>query len=154
MPSNKDHKNLSKAIRKLKFPIPVEIFNALNATIPISACEIVIFDKSKGLLLTWREDEFWKGWHFPGSIIRKGEKFEQTLKRVAKDELGRNLKSHQFIFPMNYHNGPRGHSVSFVFLCELSGQPKDGKFFKTMPKDIIKDHRELWKNFQTFQKNR
>jgi ADP-ribose pyrophosphatase YjhB (NUDIX family) len=142
------NKSLIEQIKKLKTPLPEEIFNALNKLVPFAACEIAVVNK-EGVLLTFRQDKFWKGWHFPGSIIRSGESFADVLKRTAKKELGSALKSFEFLLPMNYPKGARGHSISFVFLCRLKGKPRKGKFFSKMPESIIKEHKELFKKLTT-----
>ena len=151
MLSPKEVRIFKRLVKKLKAhngELPEETFNALNKVLAFPACEMAVADKQKRLLLTWRKDKFWKGWHFPGSVLRNKEEFAEALQRTAQKELGRGLKSFKFLFPMNYPKGARGHSVTFVFLCRLNGKPKNGKFFKIMPKSIIPEHRQLWKRLK------
>jgi colanic acid biosynthesis protein WcaH len=142
----KEVKRLSLLLSKIECPhkgLPQAVFDSLINIVPFVACELVIMDKG-GILLTWREDKFWRGWHIPGGLLRFKDSFDKRIKEVAKKELGVNIKKYKFLFPINYTDCSRGHAVSLVFLCQVDATPKDGKFFRKMPKDIIKEHQETW----------
>ena len=148
MLTQKATKQLVKLLGKVKNPhkgLPEPLFSALTKIVPFASCEIVIMNHKKELFLTWRDDEWWQGWHFPGGLMRYKESFERSLQNTAKRELGIRLSSFKFIFPVNYNKGPRGHSVSFIFLCQTRQKPKVGNFFKTMPKDMISLHKPVWR---------
>lgn len=150
MISEGDIRTLGRLLAKIERPeqgLQQEVFDVLVKLVPFVACEMVVMNHRREILLTYRRDEFWQGWHFPGGLMRYNDTFEKRLKETVKRELGAGLKSHRFLFPINYRypkNNPRGHAVSLVFLCQLKDKPKDGKFFAKMPKDIINDHRMLW----------
>lgn len=127
--------------------LPQPVFDALCGMVPFVACELVIVDK-KGILLTWRNDKWWRGWHFPGGLFRFRESFEERIKKVARKELGVNIKSFKLLFVKDCSQGARGHVVSLVFRCETVMTPKHGKYFQKMPKNIIEEHREFWKKIQ------
>lgn len=146
MLNKKELKQLTSLIKKIDKPhegLPQPVFDALLNIVPFVACELVIKNK-KGILLTWREDKWWKGWHIPGGLLRYRENFDERIQKVAWEELGVNITNYKFLFPINYSQGIRGHVVSLIFICETKMTPKDGKFFKKMPKDIIEAHKELW----------
>ncbi|MEK9154608.1 MAG: NUDIX domain-containing protein [Patescibacteria group bacterium] len=147
MLNKKEFKQLSSLLKKIKNPhegLPQPVFDALLNVVPFFACELVIVGK-KGILLTWREDKWWKGWHFPGGLLRYRESFDERIAKVAFNELGINIKKSKFLFLKNYDQGIRCHTISAVFLCKTDMTPKDGKFFEKMPKNIIEEHKELWK---------
>lgn len=147
MLSQKEIKHLVSLIKKIDNPhegLPQPVFDILIKTVPFVACELVVADK-KGILLTWREDKLWRGWHFPGGLLRYRERFEERIEQVAWKEFGVNVSSWKFLFPKDGSQGKRGHVVSLVFLCRTLMTPKSGKFFKKMPKNIIEEHKELWK---------
>ncbi len=135
-----------------KGDLPFEIFLAISKMVVFTACEIVVVNEKKEILLCWRNDRWWTGWHFPGGLLRFGEKFEQRLKKTAVAELGVKLLSSKFLFPVNYPVSKRGQDVGLIFLCKVSGQPKSGKFFKSPPKDLIFEHKKVWKNLQQYLK--
>lgn len=150
MLNQKEIKQLSGLVKKINRPqdgLPQGVFNALTKIVPFVACELVIMGE-RGLLLTWRNDEWWTGWHVPGGLLHYGEDFVERLKKVAQIELGVKLKRVKFLFPMNYKKTARGHDVSLVFLGVLAKSPQTGKFFKAMPKDIILEHKELWRRIK------
>lgn len=148
------HKRLENLARELigiaqpKQDIPQLIFDALATFMPFIAVEVIVVNRKGEMLLTWREDRYWRGWHFPGGLLRFGESFEERLQKTVRRELGVKIKSHKFLAPKNYGRHERGHDVSLLFLCQLTGSPKRGQFFKTMPREIITVHQSLWQELR------
>ena len=146
----KELKLLTSLLKKIENPhegLPKPLFDALCRIVPFVACELII-KSEKGILLTWREDKWWRGWHLPGGLFRYRESFEERIQATAWKELGVSISNYKFLFPLDYSQGKRAHCVSLIFLCETSMKPKDGKFFKKMPKNIIGEHREYWKKLE------
>lgn len=144
----KDLENFTRIVKKIKHPergLEQGVFDALCSLVTHTACELVIVNNKNEILLTFRKDKFWEGWHFPGGLLRYKESFLARLKLVVKLELKVKLVSAKFLFPINYINSKRGHDVSLVFLCKLEKALKVGKWFKQMPKNIIPEHKMLWK---------
>lgn len=150
MINQKEIKQLVSFIKKLENPhegLPKPVFDALVGIVPFIACEIVVISE-KGVLLKWRDDKLWRGWHFPGGLLRFGETFDERIAKTVWDELEINIESHKFLFINDYRPGVRGHTISLVFLCKTEMTPKNGKFFKKMPKNIIEEHKEFWKKIE------
>lgn len=148
MLTQKEIKQLVKLLRKVKNPhngLPEQIFIALTKIVPFVACEMALVNSKKKILLTWRDDQWWTGRHFPGGLMRLGESFEENLQNTARRELGIKLASFKFLFLHNYQKGRRGHAISLVFLCRTNQKPHDGKFFKAIPKDLIAIQKPLWR---------
>ena len=153
MLSKREEKHLVKLVNKIgnvSQGLPQLIFEALCKVVIFPSCEVVVANEKKEVLMTFRSDEFWHGWHFPGRLIRYGQTFKQCLTQVVKTELGCQLKLFKFLFPLDYAKGLRGPGIGLVFLCQVQGRPKNGKFFKVMPKNIIFEHKELWKELEKF----
>ena len=112
-------------------------FDRIVKLVPFVACEVLIYDKKKGILLLKRRDRYYKGWHIPGGLLRFRESFDERIQAVARDELGIHISSHKLINTYNYIDDPRGHTVGFVFLCRATGIAKNGKYFKTIPKNTL-----------------
>lgn len=147
MLDKKEIKQLVSLLKKIENPhegLPQPVFDALVKLVPFAACELIIANNKKEILLAWRDDKYWKGWHFPGGLLRFGESFDERIQKTAWNELGINIEKSKFLFPVNYVGSARGHGVSLIFLCFTQMIPKDGKFFKKMPRNIISEHRELW----------
>ncbi len=143
---------IAKKIDKPHEGLPKAVFQALCKVVPFAACELAIVNSKKEILLVWRDDKFWRGWHFPGGLIRFRESFEARIEKNAWEELGAKIETLQFLFPMNYPQSKRGHNVALVFLCRTEMKPKKGRWFKTMPKNIIEEHKEVWKKVKSFLK--
>ena len=146
MLSKKEIQQLSVLLKKIDNPhegLPQPIFDALLRIVPFVACELVITDK-KGILLTYRHDKWFKGWHLPGGLMRYNESFQERIDHVIKNELGVKVINIKFLFPYNYNFCVRGHGVSLFFLCQTDKKPKNGKYFKKMPKNIIPAHKKVW----------
>lgn len=147
MLSKKEIEKLAALIKRIPNPhqgLPQPVFDALIKTVPFIACELIVAGKD-GLLLTWRDDEFWQGWHFPGGLMRYRESFKERLNIVAQKELGAKISSYRFLSLKNCPNGERGHCLSLVFLCRLDHPPKNGKFFKKIPTAAITEHKKVWR---------
>jgi ADP-ribose pyrophosphatase YjhB (NUDIX family) len=147
MLNRSETKQLVKLLKKIENPhegLPKPVFDVLVKMVPFIACELIIANSKGQLLLTWRHDKFWKGWHFPGGLMRYNDLFDERIQRTAEAELGIDIESSKFLFPINYTRTRRGHAVSLVFLCKTEMKPKSGKFFSAMPKNIIEVHKEVW----------
>lgn len=117
-------------------------FDHIVKLVPFVACELVIMNTEKEFLLMWRDDKHYKGWHFPGGLLRYKESFRDRIRYVAQEELGVRIKKAEFIDVYNYLDDPRGHTVALIFLCTTDQKPKGGKFFKKIPRNTLKHYRE------------
>ena len=147
--TSQDEKYFLAAVKKIKRPqdgLPFSVFESLCKIVPFIGCEIIIQDDCGRFLLTWRDDKWYHGWHFPGGLLRAGETFEERINQTTIRELGVKTKKVMFLKPIN-HGGRdrRGYVISLAFLCQLNKKPTVGKFFARMPKDIIPEHRLLWR---------
>lgn len=149
--TEEDVRTFQRIAAKIKDPgqgLPQGVFDALCKLVPFPACELVVVNADKEVLLTWRDDGYWRGWHFPGGLMRMNEDFISRLNKTAQREFGCKVISAKYLFPFNYPRTARGHDVSFIFLCKIKGKPTDGKFFKKMPKDLIAQHREVFRRLK------
>jgi len=144
--------------------LPEEVFLFVSRVTPLINVDLLIKNKHKETLLTWRDDGFFSaGWHIPGGIVRYQEPISERIRAVAAQELGARVKHgktplliREVIIP-NLKN--RGHAISFLFECSLisqpakqlryaKGVPKVGQWawHKKCPKNIIDVHR-MYKKF-------
>lgn len=146
--NDQEEKRLKKFLVELK-PIPhlkPEFFETILPLVVTVAVELVIVKGGK-ILLTWRNDKFYRGWHFPGSIMGVNESFKDTCKRITKEELGVNFKSFKLIDIINNpldKTNPRNHLVSLLMSCEIKGKSRTGQWFSKCPLDIIPVHKKFW----------
>ena len=159
-------KSLDKLINKIEKKIenpskglPEDIFRFISRITPLINVDLLIQNKKKGTLLTWRNagEKYAAGWHVPGGIIRIGEKIHKRLIKVAKTELGAKIifnKNVKEINEIHLDQKNRKHFVSLLYKCKLKTKlrnqldfKKNKKlvqdtwcWFKKPPKKLIKSH--------------
>lgn len=137
--------------------LPEEVFLYASQITPLVNVDLLIKDEVKGVLLTWRDDDYYDaGWHVPGGIIRYKETFSDRIHAVARQELGASVVHDPDPIAINQVIHPtktiRGHFISLLFACRLISppaeilavldQPKRGQFqwHKTCPDNLISVH--------------
>lgn len=74
-----------------------ELYKQIYSQVPRLCVELVI-KNSEGVLLTLRNIVPYKAyWHLPGGTVLFNETLEQTVKRVAWEELGVKVSSMRFL---------------------------------------------------------
>lgn len=121
-----------------------DLFEAVIKIVPQVAVEALIVDDinhPKKILVTWRKDKNYTGWHFPGGFIRFGSSFEKTLHDVVKKKTGVKIRRIKDTGIKYSETDKRGHTVGLVFLVELAGKPTIGKWFNSTPEKLLKHHK-------------
>ena len=84
-----EFENILARIGNARDGLPEDVFRLVSQLTPLVNVELLINDKNKGTLLTWRHDEFYgPDWHLPGGIIRFKEFAATRIEKVAMSELG------------------------------------------------------------------
>ena len=135
--------------------LPEKDFKLIYQKVPRVTVDMVIKD-SRGILLIKREIKPDIGkWHLPGGTVLYKEKVIDSLKRVAKEETGLQIRVKKFLSAFEYRKWKEpgyGHIISLVFLVEPIGGSLKGnariageilKFFKMLPRDIILDQKKI-----------
>jgi ADP-ribose pyrophosphatase YjhB (NUDIX family) len=134
--------------------IPLKQFKSIYNKVPRLCVDLVIKTK-KGIILSKRDIKPSRGmWHLPGGTILFGEKIIDTVARVAKEETGLKLKVKKVLGTMEYlPPKPHAHTVSVAYLVKpISGklrgsnQGREIKFFKSIPKNTIKEQEKFLTN--------
>ena len=144
-------KNLAaQAISRIENPeegIGNDLFEAIIAVAPQAAVELVVVDNTDGptrILLIWRDDEHYLGWHFPGGYPRFGQDLDTAVRAVAERELEAEIRRLERRPKGDYSRvDSRGHTFGLVFLVELDGDPTGGEWFDHVPEDLLPHHKEL-----------
>lgn len=88
--------------KKLKYA-PREIFEQIMEWSVIPTFDLVINYGNQGFIVVKRKIAPYKNqWALPGLRIMKGEEIDDTLKRIAKNELGLNINTQRKIFLGQY----------------------------------------------------
>lgn len=120
--------------------IPKELYEKITASIPIPGVEAMMINDG-ALLLMKRNNDPAKGmWWFPGGRIRRGETFEEALKREVTEETHINFEITRLIGVYN-RIFPGRHDVSIVYLCKATGtkiklnkEHSEYHFFRKLPR--------------------
>ncbi len=120
-------------------------FKKIYTKVPRITIDLIIV-KGKTFLLTKRSIKPFNGlWHFPGGTVLYKEKIEDTISRVAKEELGIKIIQKKFLGYIEVLNDGFRHSVSLAFKCSIPKnqtpkpleQADELKFFNKIPKKMI-----------------
>lgn len=113
----------------------------------VPACVELVIVRDDKVLLTHRKDEFFDGWHTPGTYIGPGETFEEAAQRCANKEIKASVRvlRHIAVF---LNDNPRFSDLSNLLLCEMKEEPQDGTWFTECPTDLIPEHQKFWSVIQ------
>ncbi len=158
---NSIKKKIKYIENKIKNPmkgLPDEVFYFIGRNTPYINVDLLIKCPKKGILLTWRDDNYaGKGWHLPGGIIRFRETIKKRVKMVGKNELNLNIIKSKGPLEINEiiikKQKERSHFISLLYECEVKkSELKNIKknnlinFFKNKPKNLLKLH-NIYKNY-------
>lgn len=152
---------LVRLMHKLKFPVPLPVFEAWCKTFGIVCAEVAVFrDIGNGpeILLIYRKDKFFDGWHIPGCVHLPLECIQDTLRRVLEKEIMVEVDKPIFYkwFERLQGDGDgqskRGYELSLVFTTNILGEFRENeneKFFpiSNLPSNIVKGHIPIVEHF-------
>lgn len=131
---------------------PLEVWHELNSILPSPAVEIIITRTGLDFLLTERRDNNWNGWHIPGGFMLAKESIATACKRVALRELNTPIEFQEIIGTYAWPDHPYASPLSIICICKALEEPKTGKFFTQIPKEIVNHHDEFIRRFLQFTK--
>ena len=136
-------KQLVGLLKKVQLPAPYPVFVALLKSVPVVPVDIAIMPDKNHILLTSRNDEFYKGWHVPGSILLYKEKLGHCAMRVAVQELvllSKDLKHLRFETHFEYFD-TREHGITMFFTAQAKKKSRAGTYFPLdkIPKNFLKE---------------
>ncbi len=125
--------------------LPLKVFVSIYSKVPRLTVDLVIKNK-QGVLLSKRDIPPELGWwHLPGGTVLMGELFEDTVQRVAQEELNTEVKILKPLGFLEYSEGSSlGWTKAAVFLVKplskrLVGgkQAKEINYFARLPEDTL-----------------
>lgn len=114
--------------------LPYKEFKNIYSKVPRLCVDLVIAEKDGAILLSKRDIPPEKGWwHFPGGTVLMGETLEDTIQRVAMEELNTKVKTIKLLGIHEYTDGSGlGYPISAAFQVEPLDQAVGGKQAKTI----------------------
>jgi ADP-ribose pyrophosphatase YjhB (NUDIX family) len=117
--------------------LPLKLFEALRGLASVAVVELCITDPRGAVLLTWREDDHWRGWHFPGGFMAAFESLAEACERIALRELGAGFTFAGVAGVESWPSHPYASPVSILCRGTLDREPTEGRFFAEPPSDLI-----------------
>jgi len=112
------------------------------------AVELAIIDKNK-VLMTWRDDKHFKGWHLPGTYLQQGESLSEAAQRCAMREINVSVEAIRQLSTFNNTDNQRFHDVTILLHCALThAYPDKGQWFTEKPMELIYPQRKYWSAIQ------
>ena len=103
------------------------LYSKIHQLLPIACIDLVIFHKSKILLIKRDVEPAKNQYWFPGGRIMRGESFVEAANRIAKSEVGltisklTNIGIGNLLFKEDpFGHGLGTHTVSFIYKCQTS----------------------------------
>lgn len=131
-----------------KHPLSQEEFDYIFGKVPRLTVEILV-NTPEGVVMTKIPQGVFKGkWNMPGGTVRFGEPLTEAVKRVAKAELGVEVKVGQRLGYIEYPEllaaGYKGWPVGMVFETKIingslsvSDEGEEVACFKIVPENTI-----------------
>lgn len=152
----KNWTELTKRIRFVNGKIPIEAFYAYCEAFVSPVVEIVpyrIKNNILEILLIYRKDKYYDGFHLPGSVMVPGRTSKETLKFLIASELGNKVNTGKINFlkiddkmkGAGIGFDERGQDLKLLYACEINGEVLGGKWFarENLPKNIIPEHQKV-----------
>jgi len=98
------------------------------------------------VFLAYRDDAFFKGWHFLGSHRTPYIDLLADCQRAGEKEMGENIliTKVEIIDWRDRIDNQRFHDIGLVVKCDIEGEPENGEWFSEMPDDLIEIHKPHW----------
>jgi hypothetical protein len=148
--------NLTKRIKFIDGKIPLDAFYAFCESFISPVIDVIPYKLTSNgveILLIYRKDKYYDGFHLPGSVITPGQTSVETLNSVIKNEIGPNTETGniKFIKVIDTMKGfgvdldSRGQNLKLLYGCEIKGNVLNGEWFSenSLPENIIPEHKNL-----------
>lgn len=141
-------KQFAGLLEKAEWPLDPGVFHALmgmSVSVPI---ELGAFDRNGKILMVYRDDFEFKGWHLPGTVLRDNKNVSGAITRLVRSEVGVNVSAP---IPLGWLESerdvhPTRHAVGLLHVCLLEGEyAGKGQFFdpENLPKDTLTHHKTI-----------
>lgn len=127
--------------------MPFAVMREIASLVPLPAVEVLVTRDGRDLLLTYRKDDFWNGWHVPGGYVACEEPFEAACTRITRRELGIEVRMYEVLDAFVWLTHPYASTISILCLCRPLGQPREGEFFTVAPDPMVANHDRIVQRF-------
>lgn len=161
MLTNQENLELVRLLNKIEWPVSADLFDAICGNMSINPVDLAILKKSTDgfkIFLIYRKDNFFDGWHIPGSVILPGRTIAMVLKDIIEREINipekgfdfKFITFHQFMKGSNLGQCPRGQETELLYALFLEEDVRIEtdefrKFFpiEKPPENALSHHKTL-----------
>ena len=128
---------------------------------PTPTVDAVIEDDRGRIVLISRKNPP-HGWALPGGFVDEGEELGKACQREAKEETGLDVELVEQLFTYSDpRRDKRKHTISTVYACRASGEPrggddaKDARWFPEAEipwKDLCFDHPDILRDYFSWKR--
>lgn len=128
---------------------PQGAWDPLQKAFALPYLELLIVRRSwrswfrRQILLSYRSDEFWKGWHIPGGLWRTRHSLVDGVASLAKKELGPDARLKILVKGgwEKWLDHPYGYPISHLVICSSGSVVESDtlKWFSAPPDNMIAD---------------
>lgn len=141
-------KQLVALLKKTEWPLAPEVFHSFMGKIVSIPIELGVFNEDGEILLIYRDDWEFRGWHLPGTVLRDNESVSDAIARLIRSEVGVDVTNPVSIgwFESGRDIHPTRHEISLLHTCFLKeGYSGKGKFFSStnLPEDTLEHHKTI-----------
>jgi len=117
------------------------IFLKFKKLFPFSCIDIILIEKNRFLLVRRAIPPYKNRLCLPGGIVKKNERLEQAVSRIAKTELGINV---EIVKPVGFYEKiyRNRHDITHCYIVkkiskqiQLDNQASEFGMYKTIPKE-------------------
>ena len=154
-PSNTVSFPQSEGQTQRKQPFTYAEFEQIYSRVPRLTVDLVVMTEG-GVVLVKRQEQSWHGmWHLPGGTVLYREKIEDSVQRIAAEELGLSVAIEKLLgyieYPSELQERGFGYSVSLTFLCRADSSQIDWlrwseqeiQVFESVPENTVVEQVEV-----------
>ncbi|NJD51525.1 MAG: NUDIX hydrolase [Candidatus Methanoperedens sp.] len=144
-------KDMEKEIKSIP-NLPKKEFDRVLKMVTTTVVEVIVKNEN-GILLGKRNTEPFRGmWHLTGGFVHYNEKISDSVKRVAKREIGVDVGIVRLLGIYEYINeDPRGHMIALAHIVGIQGgniapnqDNTELKYFIKAPENMIPYQKKIF----------
>jgi ADP-ribose pyrophosphatase YjhB (NUDIX family) len=150
--SPEEEVQLAELLSRVTWPVKQPVFRGLVGATVSTPIELCVF-REQSVLMFYRKDEEYNGYHIPGTVLRDNEDVPTALNRLIVSEVvGGNVGKVRQVGWMEVKKGtgefdnPTRHEISLLHYAYILGEYKgSGEFFpvNSLPSNTLPHHRQL-----------
>ncbi len=150
--TNTEQLQLANLLKRVQWPLHPEVFDALMNTVVSVPIELAVFNDNGHILMMYRKDHAYEGWHIPGTVLRHTEDVSHAIERLLTHEVKMSVTPPVQLGYTEIKRGnafgedPNRHQISLLHVCWTRGTiHSEHQFFPPtrLPEETLSHHKKL-----------